>query len=272
MAMLATLEGIENNRGTFLGACLGACEMVASTVRGCLGAINTIYDLKVDTEMDSILNPYERDIAKDFTAGQALRAGRVPQAGWIGKTSSGEKSWNYVGRENISLGLDPGREVKAWFYPVQTFLLVYEELYRLYPDINAEERAAIAYFNWLAKYAEPTTQPDAAIYQLKVATIKEFLNGLGYSSAWKKVEAEQSRGGQAAAAAAAASGAAAAYKAAMEKKAAEAAAIEAQATAAQEEIIKTVNKEKAPETENGSGSSILPILGIAAAAALAFMG
>ena len=39
MAMLATLEGIENNRGTFLGACLGACEMVASTLRGCLGAI-----------------------------------------------------------------------------------------------------------------------------------------------------------------------------------------------------------------------------------------
>lgn len=269
--MLATLEGTEN-RGTFLGACLGACEMVASTVRGCLGAINTICDLKVDTEMASISNPYERVIAKDLTVGRSLRAGIVPQASWLGKTSSGEKSWNYVGRENIALGLEPNREVKAWFYPVQTFLVVYEELYRLYPDINAEERAAIAFYNWLAKYAEPTTQPDASIYQLKISTIKEFLNGLGYSSAWKKVEAEQSRAGQAAAAAAAASGAAAAYKAAMEKKAAEAAAIEAQATAAQEEIIKTVNKEKAPETETGSVSSILPILGIAAAAALAFMG
>lgn len=270
--MLATLEGIEQNRGTFLGACLGACEMVASTVRGCLGAIDKIMDLLVDTEMASISNPYERDIAKDLTAGKQLRAGIVPQAAWLGKTSSGEKAWNYVGRENIAFGLEPSREVKAWFYPVQTFLIVYNELYNNYTYMNAEERAAIAYYNWLGKYFEPTTQPDANIYKLKVATLKEFLNGLGFSSAWKKVEAEQSRAGQAASAASAASAAAAAYKAAMEKKAAEAAAIEAQATAAQDEIIKTVNQEKAPETETGTGSSILPILGIAAAAALALMG
>lgn len=272
MAMLATLEGIENNRGTFLGACLGACEMVASTVRGCLGKVHKIMDLLIDTDMASISNIYERDIAKDLTIGNSLRAGIIPQASWLGKTKDGSKVWNYVGRENIAFGLDPSREVKAWFYPVQTFLIVYNELYNNYPDINAEERAALAYYNWLAKYFEPTTQPDANIYKIKVATLKEFLNGLGYSSAWKKVEAEQSRAGQAASAASAASAAAAAYKAAMEKKAAEAAAIEAQATTAQEEIIKTVNKEKAPETETGSGSSILPILGIAAAAALAFMG
>lgn len=269
--MLATLEGCGSSSGNILAACLDGCEMVGSTVRGCLGAIDTIYDLKVDTEMASISNPYERDISKDFTAGKPLRSGRVPQAGWLGKTSSGEKVWNYVGRENIALGLEPRREVKAWFYPVQTFLLVYEELYRLYPDINAEERAAIAFYNWLAKYAEPTTQPDAAIYQMKVATLKEFLNGLGYSSAWKKVEAEQSRAGQAAAAAAAASGAAAAYKQAMERKAAEAAAIDQEQKAAAATITndgKTGNKE--PETK--TGSNILPILGIAAAAALAFMG
>ena len=40
-----------------------------------------------------------------------------------------------------------------------------------------------------------------------------------------------------------------------------------------EEILAMKDDEtKAPETETGSGSSILPILGIAAAAALAFMG
>lgn len=40
MAMLATLEGFAENRGGIFGACLGACDSVGRTVRGCLGVFD----------------------------------------------------------------------------------------------------------------------------------------------------------------------------------------------------------------------------------------
>lgn len=259
MAMLATLEGIEQNRGGILAACLGACASVGDTVRGCMGDLERIFDIVFNSEMPSISNPYERDIAKDFSIASQLRRQIVPGAA----TYAGVL--NHVGRELQALGIDLNYTPKKWFFPIQSFLNEYNDAYFNYPELGTEARAAVAYYNWKGQYIEPASEPEKSLYKLKLATLKEFLNGCGLSGAWKKAEAEEARKGAAAAAAASAAAAARAYAEAMEKQKAEAEKIKDESEAAQTSIIN-----KQVTTDEKKNSFILPL--VAAAAALAFMG
>ena len=266
MAMLATLEGLGESESGVLAACLGACASVGDTVRGCLGDLERIFDIVFNSEMPSISNPYERDIAKDLKGGESsiasqLRRQIIPGAA----TYAGVL--NHVGRELQALGIDLNYTPKKWFYPIQSFLNEYNDAYYNYPELGTEARAAVSYYNWKGKYIEPASEPEKSLYKLKLATLKEFLNGCGLSGAWKKAEAEEARKGAAAAASASAAAAARAYAEAMEKQKAEAAKIQDESEAAQASII-----EKQVTTAETKKSSILPIAAAVAAAALAFMG
>lgn len=180
----------------------------------------TFNDLNVDLEMSSITNLYERDIAKDFTVVRQLNNGIVPRAG---RLLGQEGLESYAWKELDDLGFNPATyQPKMWFYPVQSFLKIYQDVYRNYPDVGTEARVAIAYYNWRAAYAEPQTEPESSLYKIKLNTLKEFINSMGFSSAYKKAEAEESRKGQAAQAQAAAAAAAEVYAEAKRKQAAEA--------------------------------------------------
>lgn len=175
-------------------------------------------DLNVDLEMSSITNVFERNIAKDFEVLRQLKNGVVPRAG---RLQEGLESFSW--KELDQLGFNPATyQPKMWFYPVQRFLQIYQDVYRNYPDVGTEARVAIAFYNWRAAYAEPQTEPESTLYQIKLNTLKEFLNSMGFSSAYKKAEAEVSRKGQAAQAQAAAAAAAEVYAEAKRKQAAEA--------------------------------------------------
>ena len=179
---------------------------------------NTYHDLNIDMEMNAITNPYERAIAKDAYAQRFIMANIYPP-----KQGKFGDSWDNAGRELEALGIKPeSYTIKMWFYPVQTFLKIYNSVYFNYPDVGPEARVSIAYYNWLGAYVEPQNEPDKTIYQIKKNTLKEFLNSIGYSSAWKKAEAEISRQGQAAQAQAQAAAAARAYEEAKRKQAEEA--------------------------------------------------
>lgn len=260
MAMLATLEGMENNRGTFLGACLGACEMVASTVRGCLGAIAQkkifkssdnfyIPDLNYTTGYNAISDLDERAIAQSTGATDASMA-----------VISSMKKYgigDYLGKVTLN----------TWLLPVQNFLNYLWQTLINYPDMTMQGAAAKAYFAWLANNPKPDDYRLQAAWDAKVNSLNEFLAGMGWWDGVMKARAEESRGKQGAVAQAQASEAAKAYAEAMRKKAEQEKQIENEYKEMQQQT-----KQNLPKTETGTGSSILPILGIAAAAALAFMG
>lgn len=287
MAFLATLEGLgvptKKNSGIF-GACLGACDAVGATVAGCLGASTDAFkESGLDraaamNRLKTALDPLEfainnsPDVYNNWSRGFYA----VPQAGYIA-LNDGSKLWDNVGKQLISWGFaDPkSYEVKKWFYPVQSFLVLWDNVYINNPTLNAEERAAIAYYNWLGTYFEPRDAAEKNIYQYKLNTLKSFIAAAGFPSAIRKVEGEISRAGQAAQAAQQASAAAAAYKSAMERQAKEI----AEAKAAQEKATNNIINETGKGEGNGegsgtpaAGSSLLPLLGLAAAAAVAFMG
>ena len=162
----------------------------------------------------------------------------------------------------------------GWFYPVQQFETMFRRKAHDYPELNDEQVSTLVYYEFLAQFPKPYDYERAVVYDMKIKTLREFINGKGWYAGIRKTEAEQSRTGQAQAASASASEAAQAYKKAMEKRAQEAAAIEEQYKAEAEETgerLPETNK-NLPKTEQTETSSILPILGIAAAAALAFMG
>lgn len=286
MAFLATLEGLgvpTRKNGGIFGACLGACDAVGATVAGCLGSSTDAFkESGLDrsaamTNLKTALEPLEFAINNDPDVYNNWARGfyAVPQAGYI-ELNDGSKLWDNVGKQLISWGFaDPkSYDVKKWFYPVQSFLVIWDNVYINNPTLNAEERAAIAYYNWLATYFEPRDTVGKNIYQYKLNTLKSFIAAAGFPSAVRKVEAEISRAGQAATAAKQASAAAAAYKAAMErqeKEIAEAKAAQAKATNNIDETGKGEGNGEGNGTPEG-GSSILPLLGLAAAAAVAFMG
>lgn len=282
MAFLATLEGLgvpTRQGGGIFGACLGACDAVGSTVYGCLGSSTDAFKetgLDRAAAMESlkkVLEPLEFAInsSPDVYNRWIRGLSSVPQAGYF-ESNDGTKIWDNVGKQLISWGFaDPkSYDVKKWFYPIQSYLVIWDDVFKNNPTLNAEERAAIAYYNWLGTYFEPRDAAGKNIYQYKLNTLKSFIAAAGFPSAIRKVEAEISRAGQAAQAAQQASAAAAAYKAAMERQEKEI----AEAKAAQEKAANNIN-----ETGNGGGSgtpaggsSLLPVLGLAAAAAVAFMG
>lgn len=258
MAMLATLEGIENNRGTFLGACLGACEMVASTVRGCLGAIGQkkifkssdnfyIPNLDYTNGYNAITSDLERKIAQEIGVNAPL----------FGASSS-----------IVSYGLQDIIKkvtVNTWLLPVQNFLNYLWQTLINYPDLTTQGAAAKAYFAWLANNPKPDDVRLQTAWDAKVNALNEFLAGMGWWDGVMKARAEESREKQGAIAQAQASEAAKAYAEAMRKKAEQEKQLENEYKEMQQQT-----KQNLPQTE--TGSSILPILGLAAAAALAFMG
>lgn len=207
----------------------------------------TFNDLNVDLEMSSITNVYERLLAKDTIVFKQLNSGVVPRPGrLLGKEGSESISW----RELDALGFNPSTyHPKMWFYPVQSFLKIYNDVYRNYPDVGTEARVAIAYYNWRAAYAEPQTEPESTLYQIKLNTLKEFINSIGFSSAYKKAEAEVSRKGQAAQAQAAAAAAAEVYAEAKRKQAEEA---------------KRIQESDSPTDISVSSFPVLPVLAVGA--------
>lgn len=308
MAMLATLEGFAENRGGIFGACMGACEMVASTVRGCLGYAN----------LDFVKSSLEASKA----------AGR------------GLTTWMYAKESPylISLG--------CMDFPIVKFNERYNTLLKNSPTLSPEEAAASIYFSMLAEQPTPTTEHDVVYtsdydvetinhdavryedwltleesflidgsllpsimwpkfikkdnaqnaYFDKLKLLQKYLKYYGLWAGIEKTLSEESRRLQGAAAAASASAAAAAKALAMARMNAETSQ-ESRIEAAQqidnaeneykkaleneEKLKKALNNIKnglppdtpdLPENVDEKKSSILPILGIAAAAALAFMG
>lgn len=253
MAMLATLEGIEKKRGGILAACLGACNAVGVTVRGCLGA-SMAQDWAPG--ISAIKDESERNLASQPAYFLGVDAPNIVAMGI--RNGQARNIDNYGG----------------WFYPVQQFELMFRQKAHDYPELTDEEVSTLVYYGFVAQFPKPADYEKAVVYDKKINTLREFINGKGWFAGIRKTEAEQTRTAQAQAASQAASEAAQAYKKAMEKRAKEAAAIAEQYTAEAEETAQRLpqTKQNLPQTESGGGSSILPILGIAAAAALAFMG
>lgn len=259
MAMLATLEGIENNRGGIFGACLGACEMVANTVRGCLGAIDQkkifqsslnfyIPDLNYATGFNAIRDSDERIIAQATGAGDAS----VAVVSSIKKYGIGD----IVDKVTVN----------TWLLPIQNFLNYLWQTLINYPEMNIQGAAGKAYFSWLANNPKPSDYRLQAAWDAKVNALNEFMAGMGWWDSVVKARAEESRKKQGLVAQSQAAAASEAYAEAMRKKAEQEKQLEKEYQEMQEQT-----KQNLPQTEKGTGSSILPILGLAAAA-LAFMG
>lgn len=258
--MLATLEGIENNRGGIFGACLGACEMVANTVRGCLGAIDQkkifkssdnfyIPDFNYSTGFNSISDGDERIIAQ----------ATGPMDANIAVVSSIKKYGIGDVVDKVTLN--------TWLLPIQNFLNYLWQTLINYPEMNIQGAAGKAYFSWLANNPKPNDIRLQTAWDAKVNALNEFMAGMGWWDSVVKARAEESRKKQGLVAQSQAAAAAEAYAEAMRKKAEQEKQIEEEYKEMQEQT-----KQNLPKTESGTGSSILPILGLAAAAALAFMG
>lgn len=189
------------------------------------------YGIDVEAGFNYLTNPYEKNLARDPYITKSINSGSIPQASFLGNYDDGSKAWNFTGEQLEAFGLDPEQyKVKIWFYPIQTFFKIFNELKPNYPDTGLEAFIAICYYNWLAKYAEPSDELDALIYSVKLNSLKEFINGIGYSGAWKKAESEINRKAAAAQAAAQAAAAARVYAQAEAEKAAEAEKIRSQIT------------------------------------------
>lgn len=306
--MLATLEGLEEKRGGIFGACMGACEMVASTVRGCLGYAN----------LDFVKSSLEASKA----------AGR------------GLTTWMYAKESPylISLG--------CMDFPIVKFIERYNTLLKNSPTLSPDAAAASVYFSMIAEQPVPTTEYEVVYtsdydletinhdavryedwltleesflidgsmlpsimwpkfikkdnaqnaYYDKLKLLQKYLKHNGLWGGIQKTLSEESRRLQGAAAAASASAAAAAKALAMARMNAETSQesrIEAAKEIAnaendykraldnEEKLKKAITNIKnglppdtpdLPSNVDDKKSSILPILGIAAAAALAFMG
>lgn len=250
MAMLSTLEGLGNKRGGILAACLGACNAVGVTVRGCLGA-SMAQDWAPG--IAAITDDIERNLASQPAYFLGVDAPNIVAMGI--RNGQARNIDNYGG----------------WFYPVQQFELMFRQKAHDYPELTDEEVSTLVYYGFVAQFPKPSDYEKAVVYDRKINTLREFINGKGWFAGIRKTEAEQTRTAQAQAASQAASEAAQAYKKAMEKRAEEAAAIAEQYTAEAEETAAR-SPETKQATETSKAASILPVLGLAAAAALAFMG
>ena len=259
MAMLATLEGIENKSGGIFGACLGACEMVANTVRGCLGAIDQkkifkssdnfyIPDFNYSTGFNAISDGDERIIAQV-----------------TGPTDANMAVVSSIKKYAIGDVVDKVT-LNTWLLPIQNFLNYLWHTLINYPEMNIQGAAGKAYFAWLANNPKPNDYRLQAAWDAKVNALNEFMAGMGWWDSVVKARAEESRKKQGLVAQSQAAAAAEAYSEAMRKKAEQEKQIEKEYQEMQEQT-----KQNLPKTETGTGSSILPILGLAAAA-LAFMG
>lgn len=179
--------------------------------------------------VNGIVDPIERAIALDANAANmfnkfGLVDSAAPQASKIGNA----KSYVWQQLENFGILNPSDYKVKAWFYPIQTYALIFQRLYRNSPNIPADERGAISFANWKGLFPSPIESNEQNIYLYKLNVLRQFLNGAGFSKAIREMEGEESRTGQAAQAAQQASAAAAAYKAAMERQAREQTEIESQ--------------------------------------------
>lgn len=277
MAMLSTLEGCKPVSG-FGAAVLGACAAVGDVLSACLGEFEddglAPTGLNRAAAMHSLKNYVDGNewyINNDSGVfNQIVRGYNVPQPSYL-ESKDGQRTWSFAGRQLISWGINPETyKVKAWFYPVQSFLAIWDNVYRNEPNFTPEERAAIAYYRWLATYFEPTNELDKNIYRYKLSTLKSFLACAGLQAGVRKVEAEEARSGAAAQAAQQASEAAAAYKAAMERQERQAAEAAADAAKAASNIQDETGKQN--NVVDASNSSVLIPLAVAAAAALSFMG
>lgn len=276
MYMLSTLEGLKPVSG-FGAAVLGACAAVGDVLSACLGEFEgdgfAPTGLNRAATMNALKNYVDGNewyINNDSGVYNSIARGyNTPQPRYMDAKEG--KVWSYAGRQLISWGINPETyKVKNWFYPVQSFLAIWANVYENDPNLSPEERAAIAYYQWRATYFEPRNEIDRNIYLYKLNTLKAFLACAGLQAGVNKVEAEEARIGAAAQAAQQASAAAAAYKAAMERQEREA----AEAAAAAAKAASNIQDETGKTDEGGkvsSASSLIP-LAVAAAAALSFMG
>ena len=128
MAFLATLEGLgvpTRKKGGIFGACLGACDIVGSTVRGCLGAYADLTAAKRAIEALKANNAYDQNRY------------------WMYKSES-----PYL----TSLGdMD---------FPIYKFNEKFKVLKRNSPTTSDDAIAATVYFSMLAAQPVPTTEYD----------------------------------------------------------------------------------------------------------------
>lgn len=259
MAMLATLEGIENNRGGIFGACMGACEMVASTLRGCLGSIP---QKKIFKESDNFYIP-NFDYTTGYSAIKDDDERIIAQA--LGPMDANIAVVSSIKKYGIGDFFDKVT-LNTWLLPIQNFLNYLWQTLINYPEMNIQGAAGKAYFAWLANNPKPNDIRLQAAWDAKVNALNEFMAGMGWWDSVVKARSEESRKKQGLVAQSQAAAAAEAYAEAMRKKAEQEKQIEKEYQEMQEQT-----KQNFPKTESGTGSSILPILGLAAAA-LAFMG
>lgn len=222
--------------------------------------------LHFESGLNGIVDPIERAIALDSDAHNRFhKLGLVDSAAPQAEKLGGVKSYVWRQLENFGI-LDPSHyKVKAWFYPIQTYALIFNQNYRNSPNIPADERAAISFANWKGLFPAPIESNEQNIYLYKLNILRQFLNGAGFSKAISEMEREESRAGQAAQAAQQASAAAAAYKAAMERQAQE----QAKLQQVNEKIMELENG----KTTNEEPSSLGTFAAVAAvAAALLFLG
>lgn len=257
--MLATLEGIENNRGGIFGACLGACEMVANTVRGCLGAID---QKKIFKSSDNFYIP-DFNYSTGFNAISDGDERIIAQA--TGPTDANMAVVSSIKKYGIGDVVDKVT-LNTWLLPIQNFLNYLWQTLINYPEMNIQGAAGKAYFSWLANNPKPNDIRLQTAWDAKVNALNEFMAGMGWWDSVVKARSEESRKKQGLVAQSQAAAAAEAYAEAMRKKAEQEKQIEKEYQEMQEQT-----KQNLPKTETATGSSILPILGLAAAA-LAFMG
>lgn len=260
MAMLATLEGIENNRGGIFGACMGACEMVASTVRGCLGEIP---QKKIFKSSDNFYIP-DFNYSTGFSAINDGDERIIAQA--TGPMDANMAVVSSIKKYGIGDVVDKVT-LNTWLLPIQNFLNYLWQTLINYPEMNIQGAAGKAYFSWLSNNPKPSDYRLQAAWDAKINALNEFMAGMGWWDSVVKARAEESRKKQGLVAQSQAAAAAEAYAEAMRKKAEQEKQIEEEYKKMQDKTKQNLTK-----TETGTGSSILPILGLAAAAALAFMG
>ena len=139
MAMLATLEGTETKKGGILSKCMGYCETVGATVRGCLGGVLGVFK---GFESSKFADSYNQILEYCYYTVSTVQ-------------------------EYMHLG--------PWDTPIVNFILRFKELKTNSPQYTDEEAAAITYFAMIAQQPEPTDQSN--IYAVDYVKLDSIIYG-----------------------------------------------------------------------------------------------
>lgn len=308
MALLATLEGLgvpTRKNGGIFGACLGACDSVGATVAGCLGDYLDLswYEESINTQKaNGTYNKIDRRTISDKLTG--LGEFDFPIFYFNQKYNLLKRNSPTTSPEALAASVYfamlagqpvPTTENQIYYvgdYDIETDLhgAVKKEDWYLLEDLLSNG-SNIWGLNFFQRFVKQDNAQNAYYYKLK--QLQQYLQSMGLWAGIQKTLNEESRKLQSQAAAASASAAAAAKALAMARINAdisqegrfEAAKQQAEAdykkALENEEKIKQALKNVSeglpagtpnlPDTKTKE-TSIWPVLGLATAAAFAFMG